>query len=235
MTTTHIITAAGNRPKPVEVRPPLRVPAGLPPSVLLAHARRVADLTRAVAVAWPATPLYERSRERWVDVLALGVGLSWAHDLGLIEPDLDGWWSLRRIREAVWPVGAGVGRAKAALDLDAPRFDPRWGYAVDRHCPVPGPRGGRCVNRNRQTTRWVTDLETGVWEFREVCPLHWDEVRRRAIDAPVPQPNRGGVLAAVFPEIDVTALYRWARPQWQEPTVHLGPEKPRLRVVVEAS
>lgn len=221
---TVIYVAEPARPQLREVKP-FTVPPRIPQPKAAAHAARVAELTRAWALAYPR--FHGRDQQAFAELLPFGIGLSWWLDAGLIPTG-----NTRAICEAVWPAGWGH-RPKEAMSADAPRYEAP--IAWDR-CPVPGPRGGECRESYPNWTRWITDAETGEWEQRQVCRRHLDVARGRANRAPDPAPNRGGVLAAVFPEIDTDALYRWAQPHWTPPGQPVPPDpvlsKPLLRLVI---
>lgn len=182
--------------------PTIEIPLTLDHRRLVAHARRLAELTRAYTAALPRIP--PREQPAFADLPPLGVGLSWAADLGVIE--------LRTpvVRKMVWPGSPSAERMKAAVAADVPRYEPSWRSWGD--CPVPGSRGGKCHERGRTNTRWVTDLATGVWEWRQMCDMHLPIALSRQEEAPPAAPNRGGVLAEVFPDLNVPNMYEWARP-----------------------
>lgn len=193
---------------------------------LVAHARRVAALGRAYASALPAIPGSEQAA--FADVMPLGVALSHVRDLGI------GANTGTAVCLAAFPGSTDKTRMHAACAADAPRFQPgrNWG-----RCPMLGSRGGKCNERGRNQTRWVVDLESGVWEWREMCDMHLPVAQERAATAPAPASNQGGVLAAVFPDVHIGDWYRWARPGWAEdgqpapaPTPAVG-ERPALRLV----
>lgn len=192
---------------------------------LVAHARRVAELMRLFQAALPAIPRTEVAA--FSDVVPLGVGISHARDIGVLGT------AGSDIRRAVWPGSADASRMRAALSADAPRFEPgrAWG-----RCPMRGSRGGKCNERGRNQTRWITNTETGEWEWREMCDLHLPTAQERAAAAPPARPNRGGVLLAAFPEVNIPKWYEWARPGWTEdgrpaPEPAVG-ERPSFRLVI---
>lgn len=205
---------------------PFDIPLTTSKPRLVAHARRVAELARVYSAALPAIPWGEQAA--FADVVPFGIGLSQARDLGVLP------MSVQAIHTAAWPGETTAARMRAAMEADAPRFEP--GRAWDR-CPMHGSRGGKCNERGRNQTKWVVDLESGVWEWREMCDMHLPVALERAADAPPPASNRGGVLAAVFPDVCVDDWYRWARPGWTEdgrpepvPAPVVG-ERPVLRLV----
>lgn len=209
----------------LHVARPFDIPLTIGKPRLVAHARRIAELGRLYAAALPAIPRGEVPA--FADLIPLAVAISHVKDLGIGAKDGA---SLRR---AAWPESTGPDRMRAALAADAPRFEPgrAWG-----RCPMRGTRGGKCNERGRNQARWVTDPESGVWEWREMCDLHLPAAVERAEAAPVPAPNRGGVLAAVFPEVNVGDWYRWAMPGWTEggrPAAEPAPVtgRPALRLV----
>jgi hypothetical protein len=54
---------------------------------------------------------------------------------------------------------------------------------------------------------------------------------RSAVFTDAPHAGKGGVLAAVFPDLDMDALYQWARPWWTPPVAPDVPTGARLRLV----
>lgn len=205
---------------------PFDIPLTTSKPRLVAHARRVAELARAYSAALPAIPRSEQ--EAFADVMPLGVALSHVRDLG-IGPNTAAAVSL-----AAFLTATDLARMHAAFTADAPRYQPPATYG---RCPVPGSRGGKCNERGRTGARWVTDVATGVWERREMCDLHLPVAAERVEAAPAPASNRGGVLAAVFLELNISKWYRWAVPGWTEdgqpepvPAPVVG-ERPVLRLV----
>ncbi len=191
---------------------------------LAAHARRIAELTRLYTAALPGIPGGDLTA--FADMFPLGVGISWARDLGVVG--CEG----AEVRRAVWPGSPDTARMAAALSADAPRYE-SWSYPG--RCPLRGSRGGKCNERGRNRMQWVTDMETGEWEHREICDMHLPVARERLAAAPSPPPNRGGVLLAAFPDLNIPKFYQWARPTWTEdgrpaaePAVG---ERPALRLV----
>lgn len=214
-----------------QITPAPVVPVNLDQSSARVHACRVSDLMREVSAA---TRIAEsREREGFADLLALGIALSQAVDLGIIgAPGGINW------RE-VWPHAFPTGRTKRfggcrfreAIRLDTPRYHAEHKTS----CPVPGPRGGACHAPRTRSTKWVTNLQTGAYEYREICPAHQQVAFQRHLDAPAPATNRGGILAAVFAEYDMGATYRYVNPKW-EPQVGLPDAipmgRPKLEMVV---
>jgi hypothetical protein len=75
---------------------------------------------------------------------------------------------------------------------------------------------------------------TGDWVLAMVCPAHRPQVDAARIAAPTPPPNRGGILARVFPEWDLDGLYGWADDRYTATGEVLGAnpvKRPRLRVI----
>lgn len=207
------------------------VPIDLDPSSGRVHARRVRDLMREVSAASHVAD--GRDREGFADLLALGIALSQAVDLGIIgTPGGVNW------RE-VWPHAFPTGRAtrysgcrfRESIRLDTPRYHGEY----HRGCPVSGPRGGVCHNPNARTAKWVTNTLTGDYEYREICGDHQPVAFQRHLDAPTPASNRGGILAAVFDEYDMDATYRYVTPEW-DPQIGLPevlrPTRPKLALIV---
>lgn len=225
------------RPQLREVRA-LEVPLHVPHDSAVAYAQRTADLTRLWTIGLPQVTPSERGP--WGDVLALGIAMAMHADLGVVQPEGEESlaWALVR---AVWPgaPNSGMARAREALNVDAPRYQPPNTYLEHgSRCPVEGPRGGthRGSGPAGRHVRWVTDMATGAWEDREVCGDHLDVARLRAIGAPDPAPNRGGLLLAVFSDsYNVEAMYRSVREHWVPPNEPQPPDpvlsKPVLTVV----
>lgn len=206
------------------------VPVNLEPSSGRRHARRVRDLMREVSAASHRAEPHERGD--YADLLALGVALSQAVDLGVIGTPGEINWS------AVWPHAFPTGRMRRsscrfreAIALDTPRYKADY----RRGCPVEGPRGGTCRGSGSRAQKWVTNLVTGDYTYREVCRDHTDVAFQRHLNAPTPPHNRGGILLAVFDEYDLDATYKYVTPAWDPgdglPEV-LRPTKPKLRLVV---
>lgn len=189
---------------------PFQVPLATDHVRLVQHAQRIATLTEAYAAALPLIPL--RERQVYADVMPLGVAMSWGIDLRLLHPGGVLTWKI--LRDAAWPGSNDFARMRAAVAADAPRYEAGNDWA---RCPVRGSRGGVCHERGARTERWVTNLETGDWVHRDVCDLHRPIAVQRREASPEPAPNRGGVLAAVFPEADLPYLYGWAMPHWKPP------------------
>jgi hypothetical protein len=166
----------------------------------------MAEFGRLYAAALPAIPRSEVAA--FADLAPLALVVSHARDLGVVAVDGES------IRRAAWPGSSDATRMKAALAADAPRFEPGRNYG---RCPMRGTRGGKCNERGRNQARWVTDVASGAWEWREMCDLHLPAAVERAAGAPDPAANRGGVLAAAFPEVEIGDWYRWAKPDWAEP------------------
>lgn len=202
----------------------INIPLTVSKPRLVAHARRIAELTRLYAAALPAIP--RSDTEAFADVIPLGVALSHVRDLGI------GSKNGTALQRAAWPGSGDASRMRGALSADAPRYHAPYAHG---RCPIPGSRGGKCNERGRNHTRWVTNTETGEWEHREMCDTHLPAARARLEAAPDPAPNRGGVLLAAFPEVNIPDWYRWARPEWIEhgrpaPAPVVG-ERPTLRLV----
>lgn len=190
----------------LHVARPFAIPLTVSKPRLVAHARRMAEFARLYAAALPGIPAGEVAA--FADLAPLALAVSHARDLGVVAVDGES------IRRAAWPGSQDATRLKAALAADAPRYQP--GRNLGR-CPMRGTRGGKCNERGRNQTRWVTDVASGAWEWREMCDLHLPAAVERAEAAPDPAPNRGGVLATVFPEVEIGDWYRWAKPDWAEP------------------
>ena len=196
------------------------------PAALLAHARRTAELTRAVSMA---TRLTRPSERRAVgDILILGIALSQCVDLGIIGGGSANW---RDLNPVAFPAGNRANRFREAIRADTPRYEAPWARG---RCPISGPRGGACRERHAQPRKWVTDLTTGAWEYRDICATHEGIAFARHRDSPEPPPNRGGVLAAAFPEYDIDATYAYVTPTW-DPAIGIPAmgdvRRPKLRVV----
>lgn len=186
---------------------PVEIPAGVDRMRVVAHARRVAHLTRAWGVA--AAGMQSRDLEVYGAVMPIGIALSWAVDLGAI-PIESGQLTFADVRAAAFPGRPEALVFRAAVAADAPRYEPPVSLEqTPRGCPGSGRHQG-----HRRVVKWVGDIETGAWEWREVCGAHVDIARQRSHQSPDPAPNRGGVLAAVFPEINLDVVYAWARSGW---------------------
>lgn len=206
----------------LHVARPFAVPLTVSKPRLVAHARRMAEFGRLYAAALPVIPRGEAAA--FADLAPLAVSLSHVRDLGLGGKDGE---SLRR---AAWPGSQDAARMRAALAADAPRYQP--GRNLGR-CPMRGTRGGKCNERGRNRSRWVTDVASGAWEWREMCDLHLPAAVERAAGAPDPAANRGGALAAAFPEVEIGDWYRWALPDWAEPDrAVVEPTAPAVRPVL---
>lgn len=204
---------------------PMQVPVSTDKLRLARHAQRVADLTFHVQhqLSLPSSA----GSLRTASVLPLGIGISWYLDLRLIAG------RGRELRLAVWPGSEDATPMRDAVTADLPRYQPPKSGG---RCPVPGSRGGKCNERGRTYAHWVTDVTTGDYEVRQMCDMHLPLAKERLSQAPDPRANRGGVLLAVFPELDVHAIYRWARPDWREPgtspvVTDAPPVRPALMVV----
>jgi hypothetical protein len=200
------------------------------PRALKAHTERIIHLTRETS----AVAHHASARERWVDVFALGVALSWSVDLRIIGDGESNW---RNIWPHAFPTGRrsdfGDCRFREAIHLDTPRYEAAWSRGAG--CPGSGPRGGKCREKPTPLRKWVTNLNTGDWEHREICATHQALAFERHRDSPDPQPNRGGVLAAVFPEYDMDATYRYVTPEYVAGAVPASPRvvaRPKLSLVV---
>jgi hypothetical protein len=208
------------------VEPAPIIGSGLRQQALVTHARRVADLTRLVILS-PLRSLTKRAT--LADLIALGVAFSQAVDLGIIESDPLNW---REVSRVAFPAGGRNRRFREAIHADTPHYEASRTYGAG--CPISGPRGGRCTGKNAQPCKWVTDMETGAWEYRDLCPEHEPIAFARHRDAPLPAANRGGILADVFPEWDMDSTYKYVTPAW-EPAVGLPAMgdvlRPKLRVV----
>lgn len=191
---------------------PFEVPLATDHARVVRHAQRVAAFVEAYSAMSPRICDYA-DRAAYADLPPLAVALSWGVDLGRLR-DGGGELPLSAVRKAAWPGSPNKERLAAALSADAPRYEAPSSHA---RCPVRGSRGGVCHERGARSDRWVTNLETGEWERRHVCDLHRPIAAARREQAPEPAPNRGGVLAQVFWDIDMVSLYRWACPHWVPP------------------
>jgi hypothetical protein len=195
---------------PMHVVPdPVTIPLDIDRVKVITHARRVAHLTTAWSRA--VVGLREHGMAAMAAIMPIGIALSQAIDLDRVGTLEAGRLTTDEVRAAAFPASPKTRRFREAIAADAPRYEPPDRF--QRVCPVGGPRGGRCPGPLRHT-RWVTDTSTGAWEWREVCEAHQDIVRQRANTSPDPAPNRGGVLAEVFPDVDMDVIYAWARPGW---------------------
>lgn len=207
----------------------LDVPPEIPHDALLAHARRVALLVAVHGQTVEPLDVDPGSRSAWHDVVSVGVGLSVVVDLHVPVEDSTSQGSR-------WAKASGLrgSRFRAAVKADVPRYEPPRHYW---DCPVTGPRGGKCPSPQwrRSIGKYVTDPATGVFVWAQICRDHWDEVAAAANAAPDPLPNRGGVLARVFPEWNLDLAYQWAEPRYRPGTQipgvrdYTGP--PRLRLI----
>jgi hypothetical protein len=184
------------------------------------------EVSAAVGIAEP------HERGDYADLLALGIALSQAVDLGIIGTPGEVNW------RDVWPHAFPTGRMRRsgcrfreAIALDTPRYRAEYRGG----CPVEGPRGGTCRNPHSRAQKWVTNLVTGDYEYREICQEHSEVAFQRYLKAPTPAHNRGGILLAVFDEHDMQGTYKYVTPAWDPaaglPEV-LRPARPKLRLVV---
>lgn len=232
MTTIHIVEGERRRPQlTVADTFDVTVPAEVSHARLLAHAQRVARLTAELSAAKGRCDANHREHALgWAYLPSVGVALSQALDLGMeTDPAKVGRW----VREHAFPVeqGSRGGSMRLAVQVDVPRYQ-NLGYL--RYCPIPGPRGGECRERNRTCVKYVTDPATGDWLHAEVCKRHYGQVAEALRAAPTPAPNRGGVLARVFHEWDLDPMYRWADDRYDPASIPVGADtsqKPALRVI----
>lgn len=170
------------------------------------------------------------------DLLAIGLALAAMRDLKTIPSDWD----------AVANAALGKSRRRYAF-RDAIRSDVRR-YDVDSD-PEAGSRwGGKCgapMQRRegpcgQQSTRrsLITDPDTGRQQWLSACTRHADWFTAEAarhkkaasgVEPIDPPANTGGVLERHLPELKWDKIYRWARPDWQEPGERV--ERPKLVVI----
>ncbi len=207
------------------------IPLTVNHATVVAHARRVAALYRLFMAARPAKTSRYRGAETYGAIVPLCIAMSHVVDLHISPVDgkpVGRIISGQLIRQAVWPASVDAQPMHDVVAMDAPVYEPPNTYG---RCPVKGSRGGNCNERGRTGAEWVTDAATGEWERREMCDLHLPIAKERRKAAPTPAPNRGGLLAAAFSELDVTAMYRWAVPGWQPAGTEQAPEAPPMDAV----
>jgi hypothetical protein len=224
VTTIHVIDGDQRRPAlTVAETFDVTIPAETSHKQLLTHARRVTSLTAELSTV--TYRLNHSDAEGFQRLAPVGIAMSQALDLGLgTEPDT------RWISQAAFPAHPGAW-FRAAIRFDVPRYHPGRGQW---RCPFPGPRGGKCRNPRRTGAKVVTDPVTGDWAWHDVCSEHRPLADAGLRAAPAPPPNRGGILARVFPEWDLDGLYQWANDRYDPAGIPVGADTsrpPKLRVL----
>jgi hypothetical protein len=183
-------------------------------AAVVAHARRVAHISRAFPTVQPARADRYVYRTPYGHIVSFALALALAVDLRLDPRDgrrlPPGRLKAGPVVQAVWPAATDATPMRDVVALDRPQYQADEGG----RCPIPGSRGGKCNERGRRRTRWVTNSETGDWEWRDVCDLHRPRAAAVQASCPEPPPNRGGFLDLVFPDLDTDAVYAWAHPGW---------------------
>ncbi len=207
--------------------PELCIPSTVSRHALLGHAMRMARFHREHGDRRPPAG---RDAAAWAQLPRFALALSWAFDLGLVE------WTGRALCQAAWPVRWHYSPTpKDVLATDVPRYDAGEPPIGDHRCFGTGPRGGRCRAGSATPARRLVNPTTGEYVYVWACDNHAAALRGPMNAAPVPSPNRGGALAAAFPDVDLDPLYRWADGRYDG---HSGaapdamPDRPvRLRVI----
>lgn len=193
-----------------------QIPLTVDHAAVVRHARRVARIGRVfAAAAEPPSGDRYAYRTPYRHVVSLALAMAIAIDLRL-DPRDGSRLRVRRVRteailRAVWPAATDFTPMRDVIALDRPQYEAGYGG----RCPVPGSRGGKCNESGRTRTPWVTDRDAGEWEWREMCDMHRPQALAVQAECPSPRPNRGGFLAAVFPDLDMDYLYEWAHPGWK--------------------